>query len=466
MDVHKVKVLLGFFLLFTIPVFAFEVSIEVEETIDINAPVIQYQYGTIDLSYTLDYINFFWLLSVCNDNKYQPAFGDDLYFGYYFFLENGGFAFKYNDFNLTVGRTTLSDMVDTPYSLYVSSKISPALLMDISFDDGTFFYTSRWTELNRNSALDFPDRGWQYNTYGIYWGDFTIGFQDSQIYTGRSFDPEYFLNPLPGFFRQYTRVIPGRPWQISGNDNSIMGFFVEYTPENLYSYGQILIDDFNANAVFNPDSFQNPNKIAWSFGGRYDLDFGKIGFYHAGATKYTFQSAGGVSIDEKYGYSFYPAADYTANGVILPIKLEDNYLGYYNGENNISFLGDYEGTKWGIDIYGSLEFSLSADKSPANPWHEYLTWTEDDPSGTHFLDSELLEKKLVLTVGVSRLLTELGLENFKLSTTLELGYIRNVLKLVDVPLGSESPVNDIRYWAPSTENQTLFSLSVGSVYTF
>jgi hypothetical protein len=466
MDIHKVTGLLGLLLIFTLPVFAFEVSIEVEETVDINAPVIQYQYGAIDVSYTLDYIDFFWKLSVCNDNKYQPTFGDDLFFGYYFFLENGGFTLKYNSFNLTVGRTALSDVVDTPYSLFISSKIIPALLADISFDDGTFFYTSRWTELNRNSALDFPDRGWQYNTYGIYLGDFRIGFQDSQVYTGRSFDPEYFLNPLPSFFRQYSRVSPGRPWQILGNENSIMGFFVEYTLESIYTYGQILIDDLNANAIFNPDSFQNPNKIAWSLGGSYDFNFGKIGFYHAGATKYTFQSSGGSSTDKKYGYSFYPAATYTANGIILPIKPEDNYLGYYNGENNVSFLGDYEGTMEGIDIYGSLEFSISADKSPANPWHEYLDWTEDDPAGTHLLDSELLEKKLVFTVGVSRLLTELGLKNLKLSATLELGYIWNVLKLVDIPSALQSPVNDIQYWSPSSENQAVFSLSIGAIYTF
>ncbi|MBI9107234.1 MAG: hypothetical protein JEZ04_10875 [Spirochaetales bacterium] len=442
---------------------AFDASVGIEQRYDMSVPNPLNQYGLIDIGHTTDLIDLFWSFSVCNDDKYQPSHGDDLFLGFYIFLENAGVSLDFENLNLTLGRTTLTDAIDSPYSLFISSRIIPALLADISFDDGTFFYTSRWTELNRDSALGFPDRGWQYNTYGIYLGDFKIGFQDSLVYTERSFDAEYFLNPLPGFLKQYTRVSTGKPWQVDGNDNSIMGFFVEYSPENLYSYGQILIDDFNANAIFNPDSYQNPNKIAWSLGGRYSFDFGDIGLYHAGATKYTFQAFGSAASDTQYGYSFYPAATYTANGVIMPIELEDNYIGYYNGENNFSLLADYEGTIEGIGIYSSLEFSLSGDKSPANPWTEYSWWTEVPDAGTKFLDSDVLEKKLVLTAGASRALPELGLPKLTVSAALELGYTWNVLELVDT-LSSDFP--QIQYWTPSDENEFVFSISVGAIYSF
>ncbi|MDC7126129.1 MAG: hypothetical protein PQJ46_11220 [Spirochaetales bacterium] len=447
-------------------------GIEIDLDYDISAQNPFYQYGVIELGYNIGYFDVFGSFSVCNDGKYQPSHGDDLFFGYYFYLESGGFKFNYDYLSLTFGRTTQEDVVDTPYSLFVSSKIIPTLLADVSFDNDIFFFTSRWTELNRDSSMTYttqdgeeswPDRGWQYNTYGIYIKDFKFGFQDSLIYTDESFDPEYFLNPLPGFFKQYVRISSGKPWTVEGDANSIMGFFVEWNPSKIYAYGQLLIDDFNANAILNPDSVQNPNKIAWSVGGRYEFNWGTLGFYNAGATKYTFQSSGTTSGDYLYGYSFYPSTTYTANGVVMPIELEDTYIGYYNGENNLSFLVDYEATWVGIGIYSSLEFSLSGSKSPANAWSQYSWWTEEDDAGTKFLDSDVLEKKLVLTVGASRSLKELGAwaEHFIISMSLEAGYIWNVLELTDT---LSSDVNQEEYWAPSENNEAVFSVTLGVCY--
>ena len=451
-------------LLLILPIFyafSFDGSVEIDLNYDLDAVNQFYQYGVIDVGHTNDYIDLFWSFSVCNDDKYQPSHGDELFFGFYFYIENGGFEFTYEDLSVTLGRTTMNDRVDSPYSLFVSSKIIPALLADVSYDDGTFFYTSRWTELNRNSALGFPDRGWQYNTYGLYLGDFRLGFQDSLIYTGRSFDVEYFLNPLPSFFRQYTRVSAGKPWQVTGNDNSIMGFFVDWKPDSGYAYTQVLIDDFNANAIFNPEGAQNPNKIAWSLGGYYDFEFGTFGLYNAGATKYTFQSYGDGNGDLMYGYSFYPATTYTVNDVIMPIEPEDTYIGYYNGENNLSFLFDYTAEWFDIGIYSSLEFSLSGTKSPANAWTEYSWWEQAPEAGTKFLDSTVLEKKLVLTAGASRALPEIKLENLIVSMALEVGYIWNVLELTGT---LEGDVNQEQYWAPSANHKPVFSISIGALY--
>ncbi len=458
------KIFIGIFLsVVSISIYSFDLTVDMSLNYDTEAQKKFYQYGMIDLGHKTQYIDFFWNFSVCNDHKYQPSHGDEFYFGYYFFMNKGGAAVSWKNIDLTFGRSALSDMVESPYSLFVSSQIIPALLLDFSYDDGFIFFSSRWTELNRNSTLYTLDRGWQYNTYGVSLGDFKFGFQDSVIYTGTSFDPEYFLNPLPGFFKQYTRISPGKPWQSGGNANSIMGFFVEWNPELIYAYGQILLDDFNANAILQPDGDQNPSKIAWSLGGSYEFNFGTIGFYHAGATKYTFQSYGSSSVDAKYGYSFYPDVTYSANGVTMPILLADNYLGYLNGENNISFLVDYKGVFFGVDIYSSLELSISGEKSPANPWHQYNFWTEDVPTGTKMLDFEKLEKKFVLTASAERALTELGLQNLSFKLSLRAGYIWNALEIVDT---LPSDFTQIGYWQPSGNNKAVFSISLGGRYSY
>lgn len=443
---------------------AFDFTTGFDLNYDIDAEQPFYQYLEVDVEHETEYINFFWNFSICNDLKYQPSHGESLYFGFYFYMENGGVELNWEDISFTLGRTALDDEVDSPYSLFVSSKLPSALLADFSFDDGLFFFTSRWIELNRDSNLDYPDRGWQYNSYGIYLGNWRIGFQDSSVYTGTSFDPEYFLNPLPGFLKQYTLFTSGKPWSSGGNANSIIGFFTDYTADDYYFYGQFLIDDFtNILGMFDEDAFHNPNKIAWSLGGDYDFDFGKVGFYHAGATKYTFQSYGTSSSDEQYGYTFYPDVTYTANGVLMPIELEDNYLGYYNGENNLSFIVNYEETLYDLGFYAELEFSISGEKSPANPWHEYNHFQNDDPFMLFMLDSERLEKKLTLTAGASRDMKELGLPNLVLSASLEVGYIWNVLELVDT---LTSDYTQIQYWQPSENNAAVFAVAIGGRYTF
>ena len=75
------------------------------------------------------------------------------------------------------------------------------------------------------------------------------------------------------------------------------------------------------------------------------------------------------------------------------------------------------------------------------------------------LDSDLLEKKLVLTAGGSRALPEIGLPDLTVSASLEIGYIWNVLKLIDVaPELIVGDINEIQYWSPSNEDLPVFSV--------
>lgn len=425
------------------------------------------QYQEIGVAATLEVapVSFVGGMSFRNDGKYgEVQSGFWLGFGAEF--EEGGVLVDLSPFNLRAGRFPHADLVDSPYSLFVSSVELSAVLLEFSVTTPRLFYSSRWLELNRNSALGYPDRGANLRSYGISFEPFRFGFQDVVVYSGRTFDLEYLVNPLPGFFLQYITGSGGVPWREAINDNSIMGFFLDYSRPELYAYGQILIDDLNTNAVLAPDSFQNPSKVAWSLGGRYALQSGTIGLYHAGATKYTFQAYGagspGSATDTKYGYVYYPDVTYPAGGTDQTIVPEENYIGYLHGENNIALLADYQTLIGPVAVKSTMELTVSGSKSPANPWHELNSFSEGG-QGTRFLDDERLETRLV-----TRGRGEWVLGPWTVFADLELGYVWNELELTPVPpaLSGGDPDNSIPYFAPGTTNRFLGTLRIGGSYTF
>lgn len=403
-------------------------------------------------------------MSFQNDEKYGVAQAD-YWLGFNATINQGGIELAHGPFRVQAGRFRHHDAVASPYSLVVSSQPLSALLVDLSFETDRLFYTTRWLDLNRSSALGYPDRGANIRTYGVRFDALRVGFQDVLVYAGRRFDFEYLANPVPGFFLQYVKISAGAPWTETGNDNSIIGFFADYTVPGIYGYGQILIDDINTNAILYPESYQNPSKIGWSLGGRYRLPVGTLGFYHAGATKYTFQAYGGGSVgaasDEKYGYTYYPAVEYEVDGEPRAIEPEDNYIGYRNGENNVAFLADYTARFDPVDLLASLELVVTGSQSPANPWHQYTTWQQGG-DGAKLLDDERLETELT-----ARVRADLPRERWSVFADLELGFVANELELVDVPDEYRSePNNSIRYFAPGEADRFFARLEIGGAYRF
>jgi hypothetical protein len=185
------------------------------------------------------------------------------------------------------------------------------------------------------------------------------------------------------------------PWQEDANDNSVMGLFAEWRPPWGYLYAQWLVDDISLNFLipwFLRDTFGEPtvaNKWAWSVGGYWDLPFGRLGFYHAGAMKFTFEA---TEDGKPYGYTYYPAVEYSlddAPDFEAVLDPQDNYLGYKYGENNLAFrleLSRLPRPLLGADFKAALEYVLSGSKSPANPWHD-----EPDPNQTRMFDDPVLE---------------------------------------------------------------------------
>jgi hypothetical protein len=447
--------------LLTIAAFAFGIEADFSATETVTTEL-QYQQFTASLAHDLAPFHFIASLLGTNDDKYKASFSDSFWAGYYFMLLDGGLSFDLAPFHLRMGRLGHADSVSSPYSLFISSNPNRTVLAEFSYDDGRFFFSDRWLQLNYRSALYPVERGANYKVYGFHAGNLRFGFQDSVVYTERSFDPEFFFNPIPGFFLQYVNTLAGNPWQQTGNDNSILGFFLDYTAAGAwYACAQILVDDINVNRIINPTSYQNPDKIAWSLGGRLQTDFGTFGLYHAGATKYTFEPFGAAGSNTRYGYTYYPDTTYpTIEGGTKPILNEENYIGYLNGENNLSFKAEYANVLYGFALQAGLEFQLSGSKSPANPWHELWSW-EEAGQGTKFLDDPVLEKRLTCSLSVKK-----PLGNWTFSLDGMLGYAWNALELTNATIVDPAAGNAVWIWKPSAGNKLIAELGLGVGYSW
>jgi len=400
-----------------------------------------------------------------------PYFGD--YFGDFSVdIQRAGFSYNKDEWAVILGYTPLKDMVESPYSLFQNASGLPALGIEVRYEDDGFFYRDRWILLNKDlkttlytssdrnigslsEDMDiYDDRGAVLRTYGIKKGNIRFGYQDSVLFTDEFFDFNYFANPIPSIFSQYIAKAPGRPWsRTEGDHNTIMGFFADYSDYYHYVYAQILVDDLNTNRFLNPSGPQSPDKIAWSIGGHKKSLLGTFGLYHAGATKYTFESA----VGKYYSYTLYPGSVVLWKDTESPILVEDNMLGYLHGENNISFLGTWKGGLGNIDLGASVELSISGSKSPANPWHEYDNIDEEGRC-TRLLDDPVLEKKIVLDL-------ESGLALGKLYFGIagKIGYVANRLKVVAVSISDEDG-NAQPIFEPSNESGFIGEISIFGRY--
>jgi hypothetical protein len=333
------------------------------------------------------------------------------------------------------------------------------------------------------TSFGFPDRGANYKIYALKFDDWRIGFLDAAVYTGRSFDFEYLLNPIPQYFIQYVKGTPGRPWTTDSNENNLIGFFWDMNrPEAWDAYAQVLVDDFSLGFLkWLYDGFSNnPWKAAWALGGRIHTRYGRFGFHHGGAFKYTFEPIGspeeayaGDDARSAYGYTWFPETRYfddEAGGSPVSILIEDNMLGYKHGENNIAFQVDYQNTFAGFLVNAELEFSLTGSSSPANPWQDYTARSylyTDGKAGTRLLDDGQLEKRLELRGAIS---WRYGPWSF--FGALATGGVFNKLQLAEpshysMNQDTASGVADtILIWKASSKHEFIFRISVGVRYTF
>ena len=405
-------------------------------------------------------------LSFINDSKYQADianFSDGTLLGYYTIMNNGYLEFNYDNFLFSVGQQEHSDFIDSEYSLFISGKNNPGFIADFIYDGDFFYYETRWIRLNERSAQykddgESIDRGANYKTYALKLGDFRLGLQDAAVYLDRSFDLEYFVNPMPQYIIQYNKIGDGRPWQTTSNENNLIGAFLDYTTEDLYVYAQYLMDDFNLHWLL-PDTPHNPNKMAYAVGSKINTDYGKFTFDVALAFKYTFEATytkEGYS-DYPYEYTYYPLSTFFYGEEEGIINYLDNYIGYKYGENNLAIRADYSNIfnfilNIPVEYDVGTEFIISGSKSPSNPWHELSMHTN---TGTKLFDEDILEYTIKSNFGCY---AEIG--NFSISTGLILGYVFNELVL------SEVVTDEAKIFIPKEgNNRIIIDFSIGLGYS-
>lgn len=435
-----------------------------------NATVDNFLTMGIKIGYESENFTFIASINAANDKLYNDQFSEGYYYGFYFNFGEELIKYRINNSLISFGKCNLGDLVYSPYTLFISSNNFPRNVLEYRYEDERFIYITRWIELNNlNSVL--PDyekyRSANYKVYVIKYENFRFGYEEINVYVGKNFDFEYFANPVPGFFIQYVNS-NGRPFAEGlGESNFLMGFFADYFEKEKYLYIQVLIDDININRFLHPESFQNPDKIAWSIGGSFKSNFGKFGIYHAGATKYTFQPSSESGRKAYYGYTYFPFLTYQKNSKTIIFPPELLYAGYKYGENNLAFLFEYVPRGFigeGANDIGklSLEYVVLGERSPVNPWGEASTF----PEGTHFLDDPILEHRLFTSLSLNYPINNLKYQCFSdldinLSLLLQatIGYIWNKSELIEVNSdNSKKPL-----MRPMEGNNKFhFSISIGT----
>ncbi len=412
-----------------------------------------------NLSYLSDNFEFLVTVAALNNKVYNDPFSSGYYAGFYFVMKDAKIDFQLGNSRISFGKTNLGDIVKTPYSLFISANNYPRNTLEYVYEDKKFIYTTRWIQLSNLQNLSIQNekfRSANYKVYAAKFSNFRFGYQEINVYVGKDFDFEYFANPIPGFFIQYVNDA-GRPFSEGiGEANFIMGFFFDYTESSKYLYGQVLIDDVNMNRFFYPESFQNPDKIAWSFGGSFNLEYGKLSLYHAGATKYTFQPSAEGGNQLYYGYTYFPYLTYNLGSTTMVFPPELLYAGYKYGENNLAFLVEYEPNMI-KNLKVSSEYVVLGERSPVNPWGDRVTYLE----GTHLLDDPVLEHRLLTSVDFSHEF----FDTLRLSLNSTFGYIWNKSELVAVnsdnvkkPLLRPKEGNNVPYFS--------FSLNLAFKFSF
>jgi hypothetical protein len=417
----------------------------------------------MNLDYEAKYFYMVAALSIYDNKKYGPTvanFSSGHLGNAYFIMDEGGIGTHVGPFSFSAGRFKQYDVIKSPYSLFVNSDGNSALGMKLDYEDDVFFYETRWIELNLRSAdatssfpTGFPDRGANLKVYGFKIAPgMRFGFQDADIYTGRSFDADYFLNPIPGYFIQYVKTVDGTPWYTGGFENNIVGMFWDWKRDDGLSFNaQVLIDDFSVFGLGGTPN--NPWKLAWTFGGRMKTKYGTFGLYQAGATKYTFQSTKGNAYP--YSYTYYPDTRFPWGSDYYAVSIEDNSLGYKYGEDNLALLADWTKSVSGCDLYASLEFLLAGTNSPNDPWDGQSYY----PGGTELLNNETVEKRVLATVSASW-----PAGRWRVYGSVEGGFSVDPLASVAAPNNAQT--GSYIFVAQAGQVQPLLQLTIGASYTW
>ncbi|MFN3283889.1 MAG: hypothetical protein ACK40Q_06600, partial [Pseudothermotoga sp.] len=339
------------------------------------------------------------------DNLVIPPYADKLWYNYWYWDE-GFVQWKEDLFLIQAGVKQHSIGPGNIYKLFVDEK---------GFSYPSYFFRNYgklrveilWGGLRLLENDSKPVKGFNYRSiiYSPMHG-LEIAYEESILYLNRFFDPYYFFIPIPvPAIQEFWHL--NAPWGYPTSkldDNSMIGAWVRYTGDSYSLYSEILIDDINMNRFLRPESFQNPDKIAFLFGFSGKSGPYKLTFEVAGASAFTFQR---ISSNKPYEYVYFENSNF---------PIEKNMIGYKHGENNIacSIALEYSNNNWLISA--TYEGLIYGTRTPDKPWHGGTT-----PSGTHWLVGDVKSRysfSARVAYTFKNLIQELG----ELTTGLRFGF--------------------------------------------
>jgi hypothetical protein len=171
------------------------------------------------------------------------------------------------------------------------------------------------------------------------------------------------------------------------------------------------------------------------------------------ATKYTFGPSGD-SDNGRYSYTWYPGTQFTDGLSTVDISLEDTYVGYLHGENNLAFCVSHVWDHAPLKTDSYLEFRIAGNSSPANPWHNY-SWYTEGGEGVKFLDDPKLEFRLLSGTKAS---WDFGMVDVYLNA--KFGWVWNERELVN-STDSYLTISGMPIWVVGSSNRMILSFSAG-----
>lgn len=405
---------------------------------------------------------------------------------FYFKINYGGIRVTWEGLNIELGYYQPKDVVDSPYASFINSAYIIDTLMypntkpaiNLGYESKYLFFQMNWMGLgwheygrkfhssdpnsddpyNRYEMLTGDSRltrGYNYKVFGGKVGNFRFGYQDMILYTGRYFDWAYATIPIPSIVVEYTRNHINEPGGQKVNDDYAGGFFINYKDEKHYDiFAQILFNDVSVDTLAGGKGSENPFKFAWNLGGWFNSGrYGRIGFFHGGALKYTFQTT--ASLNKSFTYNTF---NYFNDGRFLPA--ENTWTAYKNGENNIAFMIAYQNNflKEKLKYRGAAELVITGSQSPLAAWTEYDTW-HGDGEGTRLLNGRLETKVIFYNSLYYEILSwlEIGFDS-------KIGFAHNALELY-FPQPDEK--EDLYpYLTPGNKTKLIFDLRLSLRFFF
>lgn len=386
-----------------------------------------YVEGYFGLNHVSDAFSISGEVFAESEGTYPEPFLADFFGPFSLGIRNTGFSYKTGSLLLYLGKLPLQDKIDSPYSLFLSGTKPSAMTGGLDYTYENFNFSNRWIGLDKNTepglyqtteTAIYRNRGAVLKSYSYDFGRLLIGFQDATIFTDAYFDADIFALPLPSALVQPVLTASGRPGSRSGDYNSIMGFFGRYDADGYSLHAQLLVDDFNMNRFLNPSAYKNPDKLAWTFGSNIKLPLGTLGLFTAGATKYTFESVR----EEFYSYTLHSGSAVYSDSAVVAVPLEDQMLGYVNGENNLALMARWEAPVSGMDLETGIELRLTGAQSPTNPWHNGEAWSV---LGTQLLNDPVIETRVLWDFKLST-----KIKSFTFFAHAKAGYVFNRLNPV------------------------------------